>query len=114
VPAAEKKRVRKHVLDKPLAADPGPIDVVGRKVKASDPAGVTAEPTPKKWCPLHETSLHDTTACRHINKLVEIHRECLVKHAVVGATHGCDECGQPSHWSRGCPGKVPFPGGPDD
>jgi hypothetical protein len=42
---------------------------------------------------------------------VEIHKEWLAKRAAVGVTRDCYECGQPGHWSHGCPGKVPFSGG---
>jgi hypothetical protein len=49
------------------------------------------EPTPRKWCPLYETSLHDVTACLYIEHLVEICSERLAKRAIVGVTHGCYE-----------------------
>jgi hypothetical protein len=55
--------------------------------------GVATELTPQKLCPLHETSLHYITACRHIGHLVEIRRERLAKQAAKGVTHGCHECG---------------------
>jgi hypothetical protein len=112
VPAATKKRATRHAREKPLAAEPGPAAAVGRKARAGNLAGVTAEPTPRKWYPLHETSLNDATACRHISHLVEIRKECLAKCVAVGATHSCYECGQPGHWSHGCPSKVPFSGRP--
>jgi hypothetical protein len=64
VPTAEKRRTSRHAPEKPLDAEPGPTSTAGRKVKFGDPAGITMEPTPQQWCPLHETSLHDTTACR--------------------------------------------------
>jgi hypothetical protein len=66
---AKKSRARRHSPEKPLAAEPRPSAAAGRKVRTRDPADVTAEPAPRKWCPLHETSLHDATACRHINNL---------------------------------------------
>jgi hypothetical protein len=49
---------------------------------------------------LHETSLHDITACLHIGHLVEIPKEYLAKRATKGMTHGYHECGQAGHWSR--------------
>jgi hypothetical protein len=86
--------------------------VAGRKAGASNPAGSIAQPTPWKWFPLHESSLHVVMACRHIGRLVEICKVLLAKCAAVGVTHGYYECGQPGHWSHDCSSKVPFPGGP--
>jgi hypothetical protein len=93
VPAAAKKRVSKQASEKPLAFEPGPATAVARRAGADDPAGVAAEPTPQKWCPLYERSLHDVTACHHIGYLVKIRRERLTKRAAMGATHSCYECG---------------------
>jgi hypothetical protein len=83
-----------------------------RRDGAGESVGVAMEPTPQKWFPLHETSLHDVTACRHIGQVVEIRRERLAKHAAEGLPHGCHKCGQVGHWSRSCPGKVPLLEGP--
>jgi hypothetical protein len=76
-PVATRKRASKCVPEKPLAGGPGPIAAAGRRDGAGGSVGITVEPTPQKWCPLQETSLHDVTACRHIGHLVEIHRERL-------------------------------------
>jgi hypothetical protein len=84
VPTAEKRRASRHAPEKPLAAEPGPAIAAERKVRTSDPADVTAELAQRKWCPLHETSLHNATDCCHINNLVEICRDCLAKHAAMG------------------------------
>jgi hypothetical protein len=80
-PVAMKKTASKCAPEKPLVVGPGPVATVGRRAGASGYVGVTTKPTPRKWCPLHETSLHDVTACRHIGQLVEIYRERLVKRA---------------------------------
>jgi hypothetical protein len=69
------KRASKCALKKPLAIEPGPITTAGRRARAGGLVGVTPKPTPWKWCSLHETSLHDVTACHHIEHLVEISRE---------------------------------------
>jgi hypothetical protein len=89
VPTVAKKRASRHAPEKPQAAKPGPATAARRKAGAGNPTGATAEPTPQKWCPLHETSLHDATACRHISHLGEIRKERHAKHAAVGATHNC-------------------------
>jgi hypothetical protein len=73
-PIATRKRASKCAPEKHLAIEPGPIAAAGRRAGAGGLMGVTTEPTPQKWCPLHETSLHDVTACRHIGHLVEIRR----------------------------------------
>jgi hypothetical protein len=106
-PVATKKRASKCSPDKPLVVGPGPVAAAGSRARGGASIGVTLEPTPRKWCPFHETSLHDVTACRHIGHLVEIRRECLAKRAAKGVTHGCHECGQDGHWSCSCPGNVP-------
>jgi hypothetical protein len=93
-PAAAKKTVNKSAPEKPLAVELGPVAVMGRRARAGGLVGVTLEPTPQEWCPLHGTSLHDVTTCRYIRHLVEIHRERLAKRAAEGVTHGCYECGQ--------------------
>jgi hypothetical protein len=103
---AVKKRTCRHAPEKPLAVEPAPAAAVGRRAGAGSSVSATVETTPRKWCPLHETSLHDVTACCYIRHLVEIHRERLAKHAAVGVTHGCHECGHSGHWLHGCPGKV--------
>jgi hypothetical protein len=105
---AAKKRASKRAPEKPLVVEPGPATVVGRRAGVGHPTGVAAEPSPRKWCPLYETSLHYVTTCRYIGHLVEIRRECLAKRAAVGAAHGCYECGQDGHWSHDCAGKVPL------
>jgi hypothetical protein len=70
---------------------------MGRRDGVGGSVGIATELTPQKWCPLHETSLHDVTACRHIGHLVEIHRERLAMHAAEGFPHYCHECGQVGH-----------------
>jgi hypothetical protein len=107
-----KKRAHMNAPEKPLAAELGLAAAAGRKAGVGNPAGAITELTPSKWCPLHETSLHDITAGHHIYHLVEIRKERLAKRAAMGAIHGCYECGQPGHWSHSCPSKVPFSGGP--
>jgi hypothetical protein len=107
-----KKRVSKCTPKKPLAVEPGPVAVAGRRGGAGGPVGVTPEPTTRKWCPLHETSLHVITAHRHIVHLVEICRECLAKCATEGVTHDCYVCGRASHCLYDCPSKVPLSEGP--
>jgi hypothetical protein len=89
VPTVAKKRVSRHAPEKPQAAKPRPAAAPRRKAEADNPMGATAELTPGKWCPLHETSLHDATACRRISHLGEIRKERLAKHAAVGVTHSC-------------------------
>jgi hypothetical protein len=74
VPIATRKRASKCAPEKHLAIEPGPIAAAGRRAGAGGLMGVTTDPTPRKWCPLHEMSLHDVMACRHIGHLVEIHR----------------------------------------
>jgi hypothetical protein len=44
--ATVKKRASKCILEEPLAIEPGPIAVVGRRAGADGPVGVTPEPTP--------------------------------------------------------------------
>jgi hypothetical protein len=93
-----------------LGQDPSP-----QREEELGPVDLWASPwsqSPWKWCPLHEMSLHDVMACRHIGHLVEIHREHLAKSAAEGVTHGYHECGQAGHWSRSCPGKIPTSEGP--
>jgi hypothetical protein len=110
--AAVKKRASKRTPDKPLAVEPGPTAMAGRRAGAGLPAGAAMELTPQKWCPLRGTSLHDVMAYHHIEHLVGIHRERLAKHAAVGVIHGYYECGQAGHWLHDCPGKVPLSEGP--
>jgi hypothetical protein len=97
-----RKRASKCTPEKPLASRPGLVAAMRKRDGAGGSAGTAAEPTPRKWCPLHETSLHDATSCRHIGHLVDIRRECLAKCAAEGSPHGCHECGQVGHWTRGC------------
>jgi hypothetical protein len=92
-PIATKKRASKCTPEKLLIGGPGPVTVKGRRGGAGGFVGITMEPTPQKWCPLHETSLHYVSACRHIGHLVEIRRERLAKHAAEGVTHSYHECG---------------------
>jgi hypothetical protein len=93
-PAIAKKTVNKSAPEKPLAVELGPVTTTGRSAGAGGLVGVTLEPTPQEWCPLHGISLHDVTTCRYIRHLVEIRRERLTKRAAEGVTHGCYECGQ--------------------
>jgi hypothetical protein len=83
--AAARNRASKCTLEKPLAIEPGPVAMAERRAGAGAPVGVAPGPTSRKWCPLHETSLHNVTACRYIG--------CLAKCAAKGVTHGCYECG---------------------
>jgi hypothetical protein len=89
-PAAARKRESKCAPEKPLPLSQDPSS---QRAGAGGPVGVTPEPTPQKWCPLPETSLHDVRACHYIRHLVEIRRECLAKHAAEGVTHDSYECG---------------------
>jgi hypothetical protein len=62
--AAARKRASKCAPEKALAVEQGLVAAAGRRAGAGSPMGVAPEQTPRKWCPLHETSLHDATACR--------------------------------------------------
>jgi hypothetical protein len=96
-PIATKRRASKCAPKKLLVVGPGPVTWAGRRPGAGRSVGVAVEPTPRKWCPLHETSLHDVMACRHIAHLVENHRERLAKRAAEGVTHGFHECDKTGH-----------------
>jgi hypothetical protein len=96
-PVAARKRAIKCAPEKPLAGRLGLVATAGRRDGADGSVGTATEPTPRKWCPLHEMSLHDIAACRHIGHLVEIRRERLAKCATKGSPHGCHECGQVGH-----------------
>jgi hypothetical protein len=111
-PIATKKRASKCTPERPLAVEPGPVTATGSRAGAGGPVGLALELTPRKWCPLHETSHHDVTACLYIGHLVEIRGERLAKRVAKGVTHNCYECGQAGQWLGDCPGKVPLLEGP--
>jgi hypothetical protein len=76
-PAAERNEANKHAPEQLLTVKLRPIAAEGREVKTGAPADATMVPTLWRWCPLHETSLHDITACRHLNGMVEIRKRGL-------------------------------------
>jgi hypothetical protein len=86
---------------RPLVNKPGPSSAAGKKNRASIPTDATATSALWRWCPLHETSLHDMTMCRYFNSMVEDRKRRLAESAATGlARTSCD-----------CPDKVACPSG---
>jgi hypothetical protein len=113
MPSTGIERVGKRAPRQPREIEPAPIAVAEERIGTGTSAGVDATPAPQRWCPLHETSLHDITKCRYLNGVVESRRKCLAECAAAGTTCNCYKCGQPGHMSLDYPGKAIRPRGPD-
>jgi hypothetical protein len=86
VPSAERKGASERAFEQALATLPRPSAEAGEEAEPGAPAATATTPALWRWCPLHETCIHDMMGCRCLNSMVENYKKRFVECWCVALT----------------------------